>query len=109
MTPSDLLRSYADMAERHPMTMLSAGGPELQRAFVAFLRTNASADADYLDALTDMFRLVARNLLVVSMSTHHGTACPSCVGKLSLQLGQAIGDELQALVESQSPNFKGIH
>ena len=109
MTASDLLRAYAQFAENAPLHTLSPGGAEFQKAFVAFLRANADARPDHLDMLTDLFVLVARFMLEISMAGHGGTACPGCIAAQCNELCLAIGEEMLAQFASQSQNPKGTH
>lgn len=109
MTPSDLLRAYAQLAEQHPLEMLSAGGPDLQRAFVAFLRSTADAGDGGTEVMSDLALLIARNFVAVSMAFHNGRACLDCIDAQAGDLGAAIGAEIDAQ-NSQSPeNPKGMH
>lgn len=109
MTPSELLRAYAQIAERNPIATLTGGGGELQTAFLAFLRSTADANASGTDIMSDLMMLIARHFVAVSMAFHQGKACFGCIAGQALVLGNAIEAEI-LLNNSQFPQDpKGMH
>jgi hypothetical protein len=107
MSPSDLLRAYAQIAEQNPLEMESTGGPNLQKAFVSFLSENAYEGADLVDAQRDIANLTAKFLVAIVLAAHEGQPCFDCINNFLLALGTAISDEAEAHLQYQDP--KGAH
>lgn len=106
MTPSDLLRAYAQIAEQTPLTMESAGGPALQKAFVNFLSETAQG-GKLAPALLDLIHLVARASISLNMAEHQGRPCTNCLHDLAICFARAM--ESEAREQLQSQNMKGAH
>lgn len=108
MTPSELLRTYAQLAEQHPIEMLTDGGRNLQKAYIAFLRSVADAGNSGSEILSDLAPLIARNFVAVSMAFHKGRACVDCIAHQAEFLGDAIAAEVNSH-NAHSSDPKGIH
>lgn len=105
MTPADLLRTYADMADANRLTSVSPGGEALQQALSDFLRANA--DAEMNDIFVDLELTVARAAVAIILAYHGGRPCLACLQQVSRDLGRALGQEHHNHTHAQKN--EGLH
>ena len=106
-TPSVLLLSIAELADKHRLEMHTGAGDKLQAALVEFLRDGAAASSSPIDLQADLITLLPRFVNALVSSTHLGAACRSCSIRIASMVATEIIRDAEALSERQ--NTRGIH
>lgn len=99
--PAEWLGFIADLAERHPLTMITEAGTNLQTAFVAFLREAAAAGAPVIDLQADLLTMLPRFHNALVQATHSGDACIGCSSRHAIMLFDEITKDMREMRDRQ--------
>lgn len=99
--PHEWLTFMADMAERHPLTMITPAGTSLQAAFITFLRDAGTAGAPVIDLQADLLTILPRFFNALVQAMHGGDPCVGCSSRQAIMLFDEITRDMRELRDRQ--------
>jgi hypothetical protein len=104
---AEWLLYLADLAEKHPLEMITPEGTFLQLSFVEFLRSAGSTGTPSLDLQADLITMLPRFCMALLQAEHGGDACKSCGARLAGMIFNEIVQHQRELAARQ--NTGGVH
>ncbi|WP_065091610.1 hypothetical protein [Rhizobium leucaenae] len=96
MKPLDLMKTYADLGDKHKLPTTPAG-MKLQAALNEFMRDWSSDGDDQFEPLAEISLIFSRTFVAINMSFHQGCVCHKCIASAAMVLGQLIEEEADGL------------